>query len=326
MAISTVAGFRASQDFSRQGSAEPRRTDLPKSATADSSKEKDSQSLGQGARTGAGTVALSADAILVLSSTAPAPVSRSSYYERFFPTRDGFPAANLADAVTDPSAEPFSQNRPFAEVAEAARATLDEKYLQMNESGQPYDTNSYEGIDSSSAFGEFDRRALYAVASNEGGLFSEREQKIAISLMSRQQGLAMALYNGPSRLAGEFIHPSMVDHAQSMLSGIRFLDGVSVEEKAGSVAWAEQRAATQWSYENEMAGRGKVPEPVGTEHPLVQLIKAAMEARENRPGFVTKGSIETAADLLEQPWFQGFEDQLADAIAQTRQLYGGSAE
>ncbi|HEX9881882.1 MAG TPA: hypothetical protein VGA65_05185 [Hyphomicrobium sp.] len=267
---------------------------------------------------------MSADAILVLASAAPTLHSKSSYYERFFPTRDGFSATNLAAAVSDPSAQPFAQNRSFAAVAEAARARLDEKYQQMSETGLPFNTDSYEGIDSSSAFGEFDRRALYAVASNEDGLFSEREQRIATTLMSRQQGLAMALYNGPTRLAGDFVHPSMVDRAQSLKSGMRFLDGVSSEEKAGSFAWAEQRAATQWSYENEMAGRGAVPEDFATEHPIARLIRDALEAWEHRPGVASKGGVESEADLRRQPWLQGLEDQLDQAIAQTQELYGVS--
>jgi hypothetical protein len=321
MAISTVAGYRASQDYSRQRSGEPRKTELPKAASANAAKEGDAQSLAQGSRTGGSALSLSADAILVLSSIAPAQVSRSSYYERFFPTRDGFSAANLAAAVTDPSAQPFSENRSFAEVAESARTSLNAKYQLMNESGQPYETNSYEGIDSSSAFAELDRRALYAVASNEGGLFSEREQRIATSLMSRQQGLAMALYSGPTRLTGEFVHPSMVDRAQSLKSGIRFLDGVSSEEKAGSFAWAEQRATTQRGYETEMAGRGEVPEDIDTEHPLAKLIKAALEESEAGPDVAGRGNVESEADLLRQPWFHGFEDQLDRAVAQTRELF-----
>ena len=321
MAISTVAGYRASQDYSRQRSAEPRKTELPKAASANAARDGDAQSVDQGSRTGGSAVSLSADAILVLSSIAPSQVSRSSYYERFFPTRDGFSAANLAAAVTDPSAQPFSENRSFAEVAESARASLNEKYQLMNESGQPYETNSYEGIDSSSAFSELDRRALYAVASNEGGLFSEREQRIATSLMSRQQGLGNGALQRP-HAADRRVRPSQHGRSRPIAEvGHPVLGRRKQRGESWLIFLGEQRAATQRSYETEMAGRGEVPEDIDTEHPLAKLIKAALEESEDKPDFASRGNVELEADLLRQSWFHGFEDQLDRAIAQTRELF-----
>ena len=106
---------------------------------------------------------------------------------------------------------------------------MDNKYHQMRETGEPYGTQNFEGKEWYSLMGDLDRRALYAVASNEGGHFSKDEQSIARDIMNGQQGMAMGLYNGPTRLAGEFgmLPPtSNADHLQIYKSGIEYLDQV----------------------------------------------------------------------------------------------------
>ena len=321
MSVSSITGYNSSLGHSKPADVEAEQSQAPAKSRTDTA---DKQGQGQPSASEAVTVSISAEALLALSKSKENTSVVPSYYEQFFPTREGFSAHNLAAAVEDPGAQPFSQNRAFAEVAEAARANLDGKYQQMRDSGQPFDKDSFEGVDWSSLFGELDRRALYAVASNEGGLFSEDEQDIAKSFMGNQQGLAMGAYAGPQSVRGNYSHPGMLDHAQSMKSGIQFRDAVSNEEKASSFEWAEQRAVMQWSYENEMAERGEMPEEIDTEHPLVKLIKAAYETWEHRPGVMGNGNIRNEEDLRAQPWFKGFEGQLDSAIAKTRELYGVS--
>lgn len=247
---------------------------------------------------------------------------RISYLEQFRPTREGFSARNLTLGIADPSAQPFSQERPFEEVATAARENLDAKYAAMQESGEPYGTNSAEGMDTYSLFGDLDRRALYAVSSNEGGQFTEEEQSTARDLMIGQQGMAMGLYHGPTRLMGEFTEGIQRDHEQGYKSGIEYLDQVSSEEKATSVEWAYQRAAVQRGYEDQVEARGGIAENAASGHPLVALIRAAFDSWEDHSGLMNKGNIESADDLRERAWFEPFADRLDRAIAETRDLYG----
>jgi hypothetical protein len=251
-----------------------------------------------------------------------AQAAKIAYFEQFRPVRDGFSARNLAQGMVDPSAQPFSQNRSFDEVAQAARDELDARYQQMRDSGEPYNSNNFEGIDDHSLFGNLDRRALYAVASNEGDHFTKEEQQKARDLMRGQQGMAMGLYQGPTRLAGKFANPAMVDHEQSFKAGIEFLDLVSTEEKSTDVEWATQRAITQHNYEDKANDNGHAPENFDIGHPLVSLILEALDAWEDHPGWLNKGNTETADQLRDQPWFQNHADRLDDAIADTRALYG----
>ena len=251
--------------------------------------------------------------------------TKVSYYEQFRPTREGFSSRNMALGMVDPSAQPFSQDRPFAEVAQAARENLDSKYAQMRESGSPFDKNSYEGVDIYSLFGDLDRRALYAVASNEGDAFTKDEIQYARDIMRGQQGMAMGLYNGPTRLNGEFKQGftplSSSGHAARYKMGIEFMDLVSAEEKATDFEWASQRAFMQKAYESNMRESGEPPENLSTDHPLVNLILEALETADTKPLIRNDGNISSKEELLNEPWFKDYQNQLEDALAQTRALY-----
>jgi hypothetical protein len=297
--------------------------DSNQSQTVSPDQQKQSQSYGNSSASQASKVSLSVDALFTISKVNQANSVVPSKYEQFFPTRDGFSAHNLASAIEDPSAQPFSRNRPLAEVAQAARANLDDKYQQMIDSGKPFNDNSFEGVDHQSLFGEFDRRALHAVASNEGGIFSENEQSTAKMYMSQQQALAMGLYRGPSRLESNFVQPlpGMRDHAEIAKASILFLDKVSNDEKS-SIAWAHSRAVSQSHYEMEMNDRGQVAEDFTSENPLVRLLMEAFDNWSSRPGLTSIGNVENEDDLRKQPWFVGFEDQLDAAILRAKELYG----
>ena len=306
-------------------------------------------------------VSLSVEARTVMASvsgtdgteTAKAPVSRFAAY---FPTRDGKPVTALADAVDDPGALSSSAGKTLPEAAKDARARMDAQYEAMDASGKPFDPNAFEGRDWNTVMGDLDRRSLYAISSNSGGLFSEEEQETARSMMIQQQGLAMGLYSGPTRLEGTFVDPYNGDMSAHMKAGIQFLDKVSDEEKT-SIDWAMDRAGAQWNYEasrrnarkeleeleklsdgtpvgmllksaRDLArknakreGAGE-PENLDSDNPLAKLVKSAMDTMINDPSRgMTHGLIRTAEDLKDQPWFKGFESQLDAAIKQTRDMH-----
>ncbi len=246
----------------------------------------------------------------------------TQYYEQFVPTHEGFSATALAAAVSNPDLESFSAGKSFKQVAADARAALDKNYERLKDINKPYGHENARQKDINSLFGDLDRRALYAVSSNEGGLFTQDEQNTARNKMSQQQGLAMGLYNGPINQKSNFIDPFLGDKAQQFKAGIQFLDKVSNEEKAGSIEFAVQRAGLQRGYESFIRDQGKIPEDLSTDHPLVNLILAARDAlAENSSRGQTKGAVENADDLRNQLWFEGFEHRLDTVIQETRDLY-----
>lgn len=262
-------------------------------------------------------VTLSPQAQSILTSSANLPADN---FAAFFAGRDVKEPPNaLSNGVTASQTEidraAGAGKLSFDEVARRARASMDAKYAEMKEGGKPFDFDSYEGKDWYTLMGDLDRRALYAVRSNEGGQFTQQEQDIAQSIMGQQQGLAMGLYSGPSSKAGRFVDPFAGDHAAQAKAGVRFLDTVSDEEKS-SIEWAAARASAQTSYEWIMEDEGKTPENLDSGDPMVNLIMAAMATMKHdlARGFTT-GPLENAEDLLRQPWFEGFEDQLAQVLA-----------
>ena len=172
----------------------------------------------------------------------------TQYYEQFMPTYEGFSAATIAEGISNPGVDAFSAGKSFDQVAIDARASLDNNYERLESIGKPYIAASAQSIDRNSLVGELDRRAQYAVASNEGGLFTKDEQLSASAKLTQQTSLAMGLYSGPTSEKEKFIDPFMGDNAQKFKAGMQFLDQVSKEEKAGSIEYAYQRASLQRSY------------------------------------------------------------------------------
>ena len=189
-------------------------------------------------------IEISQEAKILISKSVVMP----SQYAQYFPTRDSEPANALADAVTNPSLQTFSKDKSFEQVARDARTELNAQYTAMKKSGKPFDTNSNEGQDWHSVFQNFDRRALYTVSSNEDGSFTKEEQDMASSLMSQQQGLAMGLYTGPTRLEGSFTDQFSGDITAKMKAAVGFLNNVSAEEK-NSGTWMSSIITAQNSYE-----------------------------------------------------------------------------
>lgn len=216
------------------------------------------------------------------------------------------------------------QTKSFADVTSDARASLNKTYSDMKAEGRPFDPIHATQDDWDRAFGQLDRRSLYAVASNSGGEFTSEEQDIARSMMARQQGQAMGLYEpmGTSKM--------LKDPSAGFAAGIRFLDTVSPEEQA-SMDWKVQRASMQWSYEStfDQHHAGEKKEDFSIDDPIVKmLVKGfhSMETQNPRP--MTDGTyVEDVEDLMNMPMFDDgyFADELNAAISQYQSRRGASA-
>ncbi|MCO6187192.1 hypothetical protein [Rhizobium sp. L1K21] len=208
-------------------------------------------------------------------------------YEIYMPVREGYSSNNLALAITDPSAEPFSGGLTKAEVTEAARKSLDAQYARMKADGSPFQYNSFEGVDWYSAFGELDRRALNAITTDDNGLFTKEEKNVAQSIMSQQQGLAMGLYSGPTRLAGDFqsAHATFSDGTEGTMNmaktAVEWLDKLSLDEKTTSRTWVEQRAVNQKVYEDKAKSLGREPDDLSSGSSFVDMLIRSMKELED---------------------------------------------
>ncbi|MCJ8297518.1 MAG: hypothetical protein MJK13_01085 [Pseudomonadales bacterium] len=257
-----------------------------------------------------------------IAATNPHNTSSTDYYRQFMSTYEGFSAANIAARVANPSLESFSAGKDFTQVAADARTSLDKNYEKLYALGKPFSLGNARAEDVNSLLGELDRRALYAVSSNKDDLFTADEQAIARSKMSQQQGLAMGLYSGPSGQQSKFVDPYFGDNVQKYKAGIQFLEGVSIEEKAGSIEFALQRAHLQDAYERGSLEQGAIAEDFTTDHPLVLLILAARDSvKDDFQRGYTEGLITTADDLKKQTWFEDYQDFLARALENTQFLY-----
>ncbi|CDZ27452.1 hypothetical protein [Neorhizobium galegae] len=212
----------------------------------------------------------------------PAPsnsfeTARANGYEIFMPTRAGYSSNNLALAVTDPAAEPFSAGLTKDQVANAARGAIDARYAQMSREGKPFDINSMEGVDWYAAFGDLDRRALNAIYTDKSGAFSEEEKGIAHSIMSQQQGLAIGLYGGPTRLVEKYNQASaaVTQSPEALMTmykkTVEWLDKLSLEEKTTSPMWVDQRAGSQWGYEETAKGLGVLADDLSSGFSFIDM-------------------------------------------------------
>lgn len=289
--------------------------------TDDASRSKNTPAAQTASQTITDIITLSPQAIAALEA---AKSNSADYFSQFLPTRDGDdePATALALAITNPGAESFSEGKTLEEVATAARASMDVKYTQMEEDGEPYAYNSFEGRDQNTLMADFDRRALYAVSSNEGGLFTQKEQEAATYIMHQQRVLAMGAYHGPTSQIEKFTDPFGDDHAARYKAGTQWLDNVSDDEKS-SIAWASQRAGTQASYEAQMLRQGDIPENLDSKNPLVKLLSQALHAKlENFERLHIVGANNaTADDLKDEPWLEGFEGRLEAVIKEAQDFY-----
>jgi hypothetical protein len=122
-----------------------------------------------------------------------------------------------------------STTKDFAAVTADARSALDGLYSAAKVNG-PVGDDGKPTVDLSS----FDRRSLFAIATNNGGKFTPDEQKVANTELGNRFNDAMAPAAATSKLTGNFstVYKAALD----------YLDGASSEEKA-TATWSAQRAA-----------------------------------------------------------------------------------
>jgi hypothetical protein len=144
------------------------------------------------------------------------------------------PSTNTATNLTlSPAARAqlanASPSKNFTAVTADARSALDGLYAAAKVNG-PIGDDGKKTIDLSS----FDRRSLFAIASNSGGKFSADEQKVASTELGNRYNAALAPAAATSKLTGDF--------SAIYKASLEYLDGASGEEKA-TAAWSAERAA-----------------------------------------------------------------------------------
>jgi hypothetical protein len=174
---------------------------------------------------------------------------------------DDTPAVTVS--LSDAAKAAMADNKDFATVAKDARALLDFAYQERG--GALDEAASAE--DWKKAFSSLDRRALFAIASNEGSQFSELEQNYAKKLLDEQRKDALSFGS---------IQSSNPDAARR--AAVKFLDGVSDEEKA-SIGWTTERVAAQTTHEILSEPFAKPADDVTQDNPTAEFIKAAYAAR-----------------------------------------------
>jgi hypothetical protein len=198
-----------------------------------------------------------------------------------------------------------SRSYSFATVAQNARTVLDAGAQRL---GHAID-DSTNGLQADEIFGTMDRRSLYAVASNEGGLFSPTEQWMAQDKMSAQESNALGL---PGSMSG-----SETQSMNAFGNAITFMENVSPEEKQ-SVGWAMEIANLKTAY-NDFASDLNKPAQTATAdyvNPLVKVLMTALKAAQFNPSKdLTFGQENTIDQIKGQPWAQGFQSQIDQAYS-----------
>jgi hypothetical protein len=121
--------------------------------------------------------------------------------------------------------------KDFSTVTSDARTALDGLYAAANVKG-PIGADGKTTIDLTS----FDRRALFAMLTNNGGKFSLDEQKAANTELGNRFNAALAPATATAQLTGDF--------SSLYRAALDYLDGASGEEK-GTDAWSALRSAVQ---------------------------------------------------------------------------------
>ncbi|UGV25273.1 hypothetical protein E0H22_06030 [Rhodopseudomonas boonkerdii] len=122
-----------------------------------------------------------------------------------------------------------SDAKSIAAVIADSRTALDGLYAAAKVKG-PYDASGKPTVDLAS----LDRRALFAISTNNGGKFTSDEQKAASAELTQRFNAAMAPAAGTAKLTGNF--------AGLYKAAADYLDAAGPEEKATAL-WAAQRDA-----------------------------------------------------------------------------------
>jgi hypothetical protein len=167
----------------------------------------------------------------------------------------GSTAAALTSSPSNTSTESFTQ------VVLDARATLNAGYQKLGKTGD--DTTNFDQWENVVGLKNMDRRTLYAISSNQGGLFSQAEIDAAGGEMAVRESNAMTAAD-----------PLRQNPAAAFKAAADYLDQASPEEKT-SLKWAEDRGSAQAGYLLCMQDAGRTPENVSTGNPVVDLFAKA---------------------------------------------------
>ncbi|KIZ47939.1 MULTISPECIES: hypothetical protein [Rhodopseudomonas] len=150
--------------------------------------------------------------------------------------------AQLAGTATQPD---------FTTVTAQARSALDGLYAAAKVSG-PLGADGKPSVDLSS----LDRRALFAVATNNAGKFTADEQSVAAAELGQRFNDALAPATATAKLTGDF--------SGIYKAALTYLDGASSEEKA-SALWTAQRAAVAKGVQATQQDPAKAPSGIAND-------------------------------------------------------------
>ncbi|NEW92628.1 hypothetical protein [Rhodopseudomonas sp. BR0M22] len=142
-------------------------------------------------------------------------------------------------------------SKDFSAVISDSRAAIDKLYKASGVAA-PYDASGKPTIDLSG----LDRRALFAIASNAGGGFTDAEQTLAAATRIAQFNDALSPATQTANLIGDF---STVYKAAAS-----YLDSASSEEKA-TATWQTERAAITKGLAATQSDPSKIPSGISND-------------------------------------------------------------
>jgi hypothetical protein len=166
-----------------------------------------------------------------------------------------------------------------ADVAAAARQSIDSQ-LANAQTAAAASGDAPAPLDLSG----LDRRSLYAVASNQGGLFSSGEQALATGTLADQFQAALAKPLAAARVTG--------DYAAIYQAAQTFLAQAGPEEKAGA-SWAQQSAAVA----NGLQEATKTPGVLPTDVPNDAVAAYVTTQDKNLPAASARNILDVASDV-----------------------------
>jgi len=173
----------------------------------------------------------------------------------------------------------------FATVTSDARTTLDRLYTVAGVKAPIVDGKTT--IDLS----ELDRRALFAISTNNGGKFTPDEQAVAATELKQRFDTSLGPSLATTRLTG--------DYSVSYKAALDYLDGASDEEKA-TATWAKQRAAVLKGYQATQQDPNTAPSALDGDPIAAALAGTAAPVKGNTPRDFTSVASDVRAFLDRQ--------------------------
>jgi hypothetical protein len=154
--------------------------------------------------------------------------------------------------------------KSIATVVADTRTALDGLYAAAKVKG-PYDASGSLTVD----FAALDRRALFAISTNNGGTFTRDEQKAASAELTQRLNAALAPAAGTAKLTGNV--------AGLYKAAADYLDAAGPEEKATAL-WAAQRDAVAKGVQATQQTPDKAPSGIAND-PVAAFLAQHDEAQ-----------------------------------------------